>query len=143
MTNEAFSAAASLDELLTRTQQALSSMRSRAAEHTEADLLRAEGTAADGLVRAVVVQGGRLESVTVDPELARQGIEGVCGHVVVAVNVALANLDVQVSASARADVDALAARLGGLQEQSMRQMELFSEAMESVVARLNGGGRAR
>lgn len=111
--------------------------------NTGADLLRAEGTSADGLVRAVVVQGGRLESVTVDPELARQGIEGVCGHVVVAVNAALANLDVQVSASARADVDALAARLGGLQEQSMRQMELFSEAMECVVARLNGGGRAQ
>lgn len=143
MTNEAISAAASLDELLTRTQQALSSMRSRAAENTEADLLRAEGTAADGLVRAVVVQGGRLESVTVDPELARHGIEGVCGQVVMAVNAALANLDAQVSASARADVDALAARLGGLQEQSMRQMEIFSEAMESVVARLNGGGRAR
>lgn len=88
-------------------------------------------------------QSGRLESVTVDPELAGHGIVGVCGQVVVAVNAALANLDAQVSASARADVDALAARLGGLQEQSTRQMELFSEAMESVVTRRGGGGRAR
>ncbi|MGC1211501.1 MAG: YbaB/EbfC family nucleoid-associated protein, partial [Micromonospora sp.] len=99
MTNEPFSAAASLDELLTRTQQALSAMRSRAADDAEgAELLRGEGTAADGLVRAVAVQGGRLESVTVDPALTPQRIDEVCGHVVVAVNAALAALDAQVSA---------------------------------------------
>ncbi|MFG2054446.1 YbaB/EbfC family DNA-binding protein [Micromonospora sp. NPDC048930] len=143
MTNDPFSAAASLDELLTQTQQALSSMRARAAEDTDGDsgrLLRAEGVAADGRVRAVAVQGGRIESVTVDPALTSAGWDGVCGQVVEAVNAALAELDVQVSASARDDVDALAARLGGLQEQSMRQMEMFSQAMEGVVARLNRAG---
>lgn len=142
MTNDPFSAAASLDELLSRTQQALSSMRSRAAEHPDGDpaeLLRAEGTAADGRVRARVVQGGRLESLTVDPALAADGMEAVCGHVVAAVNAALAELDAQVNASARADVDALAARLGGLEEQSVRQMELFSRAVDGVLARLNAG----
>ncbi|MFE9654968.1 YbaB/EbfC family nucleoid-associated protein [Micromonospora sp. NPDC006431] len=142
MTNDSFSAAASLDELLTRTQQALSAMRSRAAEHPDGDpgeLLRAEGAAADGRVRAVVVQGGRLESVTVDPELAGDGVEAVCGHVVLAVNAALAALDAQVSASARADVDALAARLGGIEEQPVRQMELFSRAVDDVMARLSRG----
>ncbi|MFU8873960.1 YbaB/EbfC family nucleoid-associated protein [Micromonospora sp. SL4-19] len=145
MTNDSFTAAASLDELLTRTQQALSSMRSRAAEQLDGDpghLLRAMGTAAGGRVRAVVAQGGRLESVAVDPELAGVGMETVCEHIVVAVNAALADLDAQVSASARADVDALAARLGGLQEQPVRQMELFSRAMEDVVARLNRSGDA-
>ncbi|WP_319460298.1 YbaB/EbfC family nucleoid-associated protein [Micromonospora sp. RTP1Z1] len=142
MTNEPFTAAATLDEFLTRTQQALSVMRSRPAAHADDDadeLLRADGTAADGLVRAVVVQGGRLESVTVDPGLSAQGIEAVCAHIVVAVNAALADLEAQVSASAQADVDALAARLGGLQEQSRRQVELFSQAMESAAARLGGG----
>lgn len=142
MTNEPFSAAASLDELLTRTQQALSAMRSRPVEHPDGDaeeLLRADGTAADGLVRAVVVQGGRLESVTVDPRLSAAGVEAVCGHIVVAVNAALADLEAQVSASARADADALAARLGGLREQSRRQMEMFSQAMEHAAARLGGG----
>lgn len=146
MTTEPFSAAASLDDLLTSTQQALSAMRSRAAEHPDGDpekLLRATGTAADGLVRATAVQGGRLESLTVDPDLLPQGIEAVCGHLVVAVNAALADLDAQVSASARADVDALAARLGGLPEQSTRQLELFGQAMESVVTRLNGAARGR
>ncbi|MFE9692077.1 YbaB/EbfC family nucleoid-associated protein [Micromonospora sp. NPDC005806] len=145
MTNDPFSAAASLDELLTQTQQALSSMRSRAGGHADGEpgeLLRAEGTAADGQVRAVAVQGGRLESVTVDPALAGTGWETVCGHVVAAANAALAELDAQVSASARADVDALAARLGGLPEQSVRQMEMFSQAMEGVVARLNRSGDA-
>ncbi|MCW3817450.1 YbaB/EbfC family DNA-binding protein [Micromonospora sp. DR5-3] len=146
MTNDSFSAAASLDELLTRTQQALSAMRSRAAEHPDGDpgeLLRAEGTAADGRVRARVVQGGRLESVTVDPALEGEGLAAVCGHVVVAVNAALAELDAQVSASAQADVDALAARLGGLEEQPVRQVELFSRAVDDVLGRLNRGGDAR
>ncbi|MFU8851149.1 YbaB/EbfC family DNA-binding protein [Micromonospora sp. SL1-18] len=145
MTNDPFTAAASLDELLTRTQQALSSMRSRATEHADVDpeqLLRAEGSAADGRVRAVAVQGGRIQSVVVEPELAEAGWAAVCGHVVVAVNAALADLDAQVNSSARADVDALAARLGGLQEQSVRQMELFSRAMEDVLARLNRSGDA-
>jgi hypothetical protein len=119
MTNEPFSAAASLDELLTQTQQALSSMRARAAEDTDGDprrLLRAEGVAAEGRVRAVAVQGGRIESVTVDPALASAGWDSVSGPVIEALNAALAELDAQVSASARADVDALAARLGGCQE---------------------------
>ncbi|MET8837951.1 YbaB/EbfC family nucleoid-associated protein [Micromonospora sp. NPDC004540] len=150
MTNDSFSAAASLDELLTRTQQALSAMRSRSAEHADgapAELLRAEGAAAGGQVRAVAVQGGRLESVTVDPALAGESFETVCGHLVVAVNAALAELDARVSASARADVDALAARLGGLPEQSARDMERFSRAMEGVAARIRrdgaGSGAAR
>ncbi|MEV0429800.1 YbaB/EbfC family nucleoid-associated protein [Micromonospora sp. NPDC050495] len=140
MTNDPFSAAASLDELLTRTQQTLSAMRSRAVEHADGDpaeLLRAEGAAAGGRVRAVAVQGGRLESVTVDPALADEGWETVCRHVVAAVNAALAGLDARVAASAQADVDALAARLGDLPERSARRMELFGRAMEGAAARLN------
>lgn len=135
MTNDAFSAAVSLDELLTRTQQALAAMRSRATVHADGepgDLLRAEGVAAGGRVRAVAVQGGRLDSVAVDPELAGEPLEALCGHVVAAVNAALAELDVQVNASARADADALAARLGGLPDQA----ELFSATMHEVAARI-------
>ncbi|RBI98359.1 YbaB/EbfC family DNA-binding protein, partial [Micromonospora provocatoris] len=37
MTNDPFSAAASLDELLTRTQQALTAMRSRASAHADGE----------------------------------------------------------------------------------------------------------
>ncbi|SBT40316.1 YbaB/EbfC family nucleoid-associated protein [Micromonospora auratinigra] len=146
MTNDPFSAAASLDELLTQTQQALSAMRARAVEDADSDprrLLRAEGSAAGGRVRVVAVQGGRVESVTVDPALASAGWDSLCGHLVVAVNAALAELDSRVSASARADADALAARLGGLREQSARQMAEFSRAVEDVVARLDRYRAAR
>ncbi|WP_089154123.1 YbaB/EbfC family nucleoid-associated protein [Micromonospora sp. NBS 11-29] len=135
MTNDAFSAAASLDELLTRTQQALASMRSRVAVHADGEpieLIRAEGVAADGRVRAVAVQGGRLHSVAVDPELAGEPLDVLCRHVVAAANAALAELDARVSASARADTDALAARLGGLPDQA----EMFSRAMHEVAARM-------
>ncbi|MFI7214105.1 YbaB/EbfC family nucleoid-associated protein [Micromonospora maritima] len=138
MTNDPFSAAASLDELLSRTQQALAAMRSRAGVHPDGEpgeLLRAEGVAADGRVRAVAVQGGRLDSVAVDPELAGQPLEVLCGHVVAAVNAALTELDARVSDSARADADALAARLGGLPDQA----ELFSRAMHEVAARIPRG----
>ncbi|MBU8861096.1 MULTISPECIES: YbaB/EbfC family nucleoid-associated protein [unclassified Micromonospora] len=136
MTNDPFSAAASLDELLTRTQQALAAMRSRASAHTDGepgDLLRAEGTAAGGRVRAVAVQGGRLDSVVIDPELAGVPFDVLCGHLVTAANAALSELDAQVSASARADADALAARLGGVGDQA----ELFSRAMHEVAARIH------
>ncbi|WFE40488.1 YbaB/EbfC family DNA-binding protein [Micromonospora sp. WMMD998] len=135
MTNDAFSAAASLDELLTRTQQALAAMRSRATVHADGEpgeLLRAEGVAAGGRVRAVAVQGGRLDSVAVDPALADEPLDVLCGHLVVAVNAALTELDAQVSASARADTDALAARLGGLPDQA----EMFSRTMHEVAARI-------
>jgi DNA-binding protein YbaB len=145
MTNDPFSAAASLDELLTQTQQALSAMRARAAEETDGDpgpLLRAEGVAAGGRIRAVAVQGGRVESIIVDPALATSGWDGVREPVIAAVNAALAELDARVSASARADVDALAARLGGRPEQPMWQLETFSQAMAGVVARLNRAGES-
>ncbi|MFI5836728.1 YbaB/EbfC family nucleoid-associated protein [Micromonospora sp. NPDC051300] len=135
MTNDAFSAAASLDELLTRTQQALAAMRSRScvlADGEPGELLRAEGAAAGGRVRAVAVQGGRLHSVVVDPELADVPLEVLCAHLVEAVNDALGELDARVSDSARADTDALAARLGGLPDQA----ELFSRTMHEVAARI-------
>ena len=136
MTNDPFSAAASLDEMLTRTQQALTAMRSRASAHADGepgDLLRAEGTAAGGRVRAVAVQGGRLDSVTVDPELAGEPLDVLCGHLVTAANAALSELDAQVSASARADADALAARLGTMGDQA----ELFGRAMHEAAARIH------
>ncbi|MFC4150130.1 YbaB/EbfC family nucleoid-associated protein [Micromonospora mangrovi] len=140
MTNEPITPAATLDDLLTSTQQMLAMLRSQAVEPADGDavaLLRAEGTAADGRVTATVVQGGRLASLTVDPELLRQGSEAVCDHVVGAVNAALAELDERVSESARADVDALAARLGGVREPSARRMAMFSQAMDDVAARLH------
>ncbi|MCI4065970.1 YbaB/EbfC family nucleoid-associated protein [Micromonospora sp. R77] len=140
MTNEPITAAATLDDLLTSTQQMLAVLRSQAVEPADGDavaLLRAEGTAADGQVTATVVQGGRLASLTVDEDLLGQGAEALCGHVVRAVNAALTELDERVSESARADVDALAARLGGVREPSARQMAMFSQAMDDVAARLH------
>ncbi|MEV1111256.1 YbaB/EbfC family nucleoid-associated protein [Micromonospora sp. NPDC049751] len=131
-------AAAGVDDLLTKTQQALSAMRSgQPEEEGSAELLRAVGAAGDGLVVATVVQSGRLESMAIDPRLLRHGTETVSEHIMTAVNAALDGLKAQINIAAPADVNALAARLSGLQEQSVRQMAMFGEAMQAVVARLD------
>ncbi|MEU7799687.1 YbaB/EbfC family nucleoid-associated protein [Micromonospora arborensis] len=134
-------AAAGVDDLLTKTQQALSAMRSGQPEEEggTAELLRAVGAAGDGLVVATVVQSGRLESLAIDPRLLRHGTETVSEHIMTAVNAALDDLKAQINIAAPADVNALAARLSGLQEQSVRQMAMFGEAMQAVVARLDVG----
>lgn len=50
--------------------------------------LRGRGTAADGLVEAVVAGYGRLESLEIDPRLLRRGTGAIAGHVIEAVRAA-------------------------------------------------------
>lgn len=50
--------------------------------------LRGRGTAADGLVEAVVAGYGRLESLEIDPRLLRHGTGAIAGHVIEAVRAA-------------------------------------------------------
>ncbi|MBG6067715.1 YbaB/EbfC family nucleoid-associated protein [Micromonospora ureilytica] len=50
--------------------------------------LRGRGTAADGLVEAVVVGYGRLESLEIDPRLLRRGTGAIADHVIEAVRTA-------------------------------------------------------
>ncbi|MCX5118591.1 YbaB/EbfC family nucleoid-associated protein [Micromonospora sp. NBC_00362] len=50
--------------------------------------LRGCGTAADGLVEAVVTGYGRLESLEIDPRLLRRGTGAIAAHVIEAVRAA-------------------------------------------------------
>jgi hypothetical protein len=54
--------------------------------------LRGEAEAADGLIRATVGIGGRLESLRADPRAMRLGSEALCEEIMVAVNGALDDL---------------------------------------------------
>lgn len=137
-----------LDRLLTQTRSMLQAVRgpdteagASTTDTAEAEPLRVEGTARDGMVRAVVVTGGQVESVSVQPALLREGLETVCAEIVVAVNAALTTLRAQAIAGAPAGGDPaeLSRQLGELQEQSLRQMAEFRQEIDDVVARLRGG----
>jgi DNA-binding protein YbaB len=133
------SSAADLDRTLTEARRVLAATRSPAAASDSPDpSARGTGLAAEGLVRASAAPGGRLESVTVDPRLLREGLEAICEHIVAAVNAAFDDLRAQASAAPDAGVDtaALSARLQDLQDSSVRQMAMFTQAMNDVVARL-------
>jgi hypothetical protein len=131
-----------VDRMLAETRQALAAVRvgtGAAPEPAEDPSLRGEGAAADGMIRAVVVPGGRLESVSVEPRLLRQGVEEICAQIVVAVNAALDDLATRTpKPDAAVDLAALSTRLESLQDQSVRQMAMFGQAMNAVVAQLRG-----
>ncbi|GGK69591.1 hypothetical protein Ppa06_37190 [Planomonospora parontospora subsp. parontospora] len=99
--------------------------------------LQGEGVAAQGRVRATVAPGGRLSSLTVDPRLMRAGSEEMCAEIVKAVNAAVDDLRVKVTeqAGASPDVEELSSTLLTLQQESVRQMEQFTQAINDVVLR--------
>src|SRR5258707_1142939 len=91
--------AGDLDRLLEDTRRALSEMGARPADQATLAELRGTGTAADDQVRAAVVIGGRLETLSVDPRLMRMGSEALCEQIVFAVNAALDDLLTKVAES--------------------------------------------
>ncbi|WP_449064224.1 YbaB/EbfC family nucleoid-associated protein [Planomonospora algeriensis] len=99
--------------------------------------LQGEGAAAQGRVRATVAPGGRLASLTVDPRLMRAGSEEMCAEIVKAVNAAVDDLRVKAveQAGASPDVEELSSTLLTLQQESVRQMEQFTQAISDVVLR--------
>jgi DNA-binding protein YbaB len=132
----------SFDRLLAGTRQALESVRgSGGDDDDEAAEVRGEGEAADGLVRATVVPGGRLESVQVKPRLVRSGIDAVCEQIVVAVNAALDDLRAKAAEQrppGAPDPAKLASQLRELQDESTRRMEVYGQALTDVLAQIRG-----
>jgi DNA-binding protein YbaB len=136
-----------VERLFGQLQRTLESMRSREPDGGAAGdpaQVRGEGEAADGRVTAVVAGSGRLESLRVDPRLMRSDSFVLCEHIVTAVNAALADFRGKATAAAplgAADPEALAGQLRDLQDQSVRQMASFGQAMTEVLARLGQAGR--
>ncbi|MEV4469884.1 YbaB/EbfC family nucleoid-associated protein [Nonomuraea sp. NPDC049504] len=100
--------------------------------------LQGEGQAAHGHVRATVVAGGRLASLSVDPRVMRGGSEAMCAEIVTAVNAAVDDLRAQAAeraSDAAASSEEISATLLGLQQESVRQMERFTQSLNDVVAR--------
>lgn len=131
---------AGFDQLFEQTKQALEAARAGRPESTgDAEPVTGEGTAADGQVKVTAAAGGKIEQIVVSPRLLRDGIEAVCEHIVVAVNAALADLRTKSAgdqALGAADPAALAGQLRDLQDESMRKMASYSQALTDALAQV-------
>jgi DNA-binding protein YbaB len=139
---------AGIDALLARTRQSLAALRTGGdADLDEAVEIRGQGEAADGLVRATVAPGSRVEAIQLDPRVMRMSSEALAEEIARAVNAAFTNLREQAAETGAAmgvpDHAALAGQLRDLQDESVRRMAVFGAAMNEVVARLgqSSGGR--
>ena len=139
---------AGFERVLAETRRTLEEIRagSGGAGAGEAPEIRGEGVAADGQVLATARTGGRLESVQLDPRALRMGSQALGEQIVLAVNAALDSLQTQAGAQAAppaADPAALAERMRELQDQSVRQMYVFSQSIADAVDRISRSAGAR
>lgn len=141
------------ERLLGDTRRALGALRSGNGDASRtadsgAEPVTGNGSAADGKITAKVVAGGRLEELTVDPRLMRQGSEEMCAQIMVAVNAALDELRANTAQAAPAAMDpaALADMMADLQTESVQQMNRFTQGIAETVAKISqasgGSGRA-
>jgi DNA-binding protein YbaB len=143
--------AAGIEQLMDSVRRSLEQVRAAQPEQDgKAAGLRGEGEAADGRIRAVALPPYRLESLRIDPSLSRMESAALSSRIVEAVNAALDDLRGQVdglgAGVVRPDPEKLAGQLREVQDEAVRRMAMFVEAMNEVVARLgqrpDGSGRA-
>ncbi|MEU5876590.1 YbaB/EbfC family nucleoid-associated protein [Spirillospora sp. NPDC047279] len=98
------------------------------------------GEAADGRVLATVEAGGRLKSVEMDPRAMRLASAELGEQIVVAVNAALDDLRAKAAAAAAdqaVDTDTLGKQVEDIQNQSLRQMELITQALNDTITKIS------
>ncbi|MEU1587015.1 YbaB/EbfC family nucleoid-associated protein [Micromonospora sp. NPDC005710] len=142
------------DLMLSETRRQLAKMGAAAAAgatvpgtqsaDTEPETVIGEGSEPGGWAQATV-SAGRLRSLVVDPRLLREGSEAVCDKVIAAVNAAYADLGRRATsdldAADTADVEQLTADLSRLQDESMRNMTMFTQALTSALERIQAQNR--
>jgi DNA-binding protein YbaB len=120
-------------------RRTLESMRADRPVAEDAEL-RGEGESESGQVRVTVVGPSRVESVRLDPRAMRMDSQTLGEEIVTALNAAFADLRAKaVTATpdtAPVDTAALASQLRELQDQSVRRMAQFGQAMNQVLAQL-------
>ncbi|MXQ64794.1 YbaB/EbfC family DNA-binding protein [Actinomadura rayongensis] len=126
--------------MLTETRKTLESLRGgKAAPPPDAPEVEGVGEAADGRVKVTAGTGGRLKQVTLDPRALRMASHELGEAFVAAANAALDDLRAQ-AATAAADVvdtEALDARVEEIQNESLRQMQQITQALNDAVAKFN------
>ncbi|TNY36681.1 YbaB/EbfC family nucleoid-associated protein [Thermomonospora catenispora] len=129
------------DRMLSEARAALDAMRSRGSAPPDEEEVKGVGEAADGRVTATVNGSGLLESVELNPRVLRLPAEEIGEHIVTAVNAALQDFRTKASRATDAapvDLNALAASMQELQDQSVRQMTQIGQAFNELLTRLDG-----
>jgi hypothetical protein len=105
---------------------------------------RGTGEAGAGRITATVAAGGRLESIRMDPRALRMGSEELCEQIVLAVNAAFDDLRIKIGTEAAGesagDPAELTDQLRDLQDQSMRQMAVYTQAINDALGQLGRRG---
>ena len=132
-----------LDRLLGQAMQALGQARGVGTEEGEdAEPIQGHGEGADGMIQVIAETGGRVTGIELDPRVMRLSTVDLATELVVAINAALADLQSRIrDAVAAPDLDALAAQLKEVQEQSTRQMGTFLQALTDAQERIANSGR--
>jgi hypothetical protein len=125
------------DRLLSDTRGGLGSVRPPAGADQAARL--ADGAAADGRIRATVT-ARRVESLQLDPRLLGQDSESLAAQIVAAVNAAFATLATAEPPGATPEPEPLIDAPPDRQDESVRSMAAFSQAMSDVLAQLRAAG---
>ncbi|WP_227023190.1 YbaB/EbfC family nucleoid-associated protein [Actinomadura rubrobrunea] len=140
---------AELDRMLTEARKTLESMRQgntaprpEKTKTADGDALEGVGEAADGRIKVTAVAGGRLKSVELNPRVMRMSSQELGERLVEAVNAALEDLRAKAATAGAAegavDPAALGKQIEEIQNQSLRQMELITQALNDTLAKIGG-----
>ncbi|GLZ14652.1 hypothetical protein Acsp04_48870 [Actinomadura sp. NBRC 104425] len=138
---------AELERMLAEARETLESMRqggtaprpAKTAEAADGDALEGVGEAADGAVKVVAEAAGRIKSVALDDKAMRLSAQKLGEQLVTAVNAALEDLRVKAATAAAARREAEPGeRSEDIQNQSLRQMELITQAINDTLAKIGG-----
>lgn len=131
--------------MLSDARKTLESMRQAkeaSADREAAEQIEGIGEAADGRITVTAITGGRITGVHIDPRAMRMGSEALGEELAIAVNAALDDLRAKAAGAAAdqvVDVTALSKQVEQLQNDSLRQMSLLSQAIAENLARINSG----
>ena len=139
MTSESGLTGEGLDQLLSSARQALEAARTGGS--SSAEPVQAVGTAGDDeQIRATVRTPGQLTSLELDPRVMRLPSAELAEQIMLAINRALTELRNQAVATAAVDLDALNGQLQDLHQESIRQMERFTSAIDGAVSQIRSRG---
>ncbi|GAA4099656.1 MULTISPECIES: YbaB/EbfC family nucleoid-associated protein [Actinomadura] len=138
---------AELERMLTEARKTLESMRqgdtaprpAKSAKAADGDTLEGVGEAADGRIKVTAEAGGRVKSVDLDQKAMRMSPQELGEQLVVAVNAALEDLRAKAATAGAAQREAdPGEQAEDIQNQSLRQMELITQAINDTLAKIGG-----
>ncbi|PWU43490.1 hypothetical protein DLE60_16135 [Micromonospora globispora] len=124
--------------MLTDTLRALSAYQSGQEKDAEASPPEGCGEAAEGLIRVRTAPPGRVTALEVDPRLLRLDLATLTGHIMAAVNDAMADLQGATAPTAGPiDLGDLGRQLTEIQQGAARQFSTFLTGLADAQDRLS------